>query len=124
MVLKPWKREKDYFCSSKKVATYERRINQNITENSDTESAQSSSNGTVAYKDNVISRLDEVEGEDVDISSSQPWEDQSATSSSCHNGIFYDEIGLLFNKDAQVLALFSTVFWVVLLMQPINAIST
>ncbi len=38
-------------------------------------------------------------------------------------GIFYDEIGLLFNKDVGVLALFSTVFWVVLLMQPINAIA-
>lgn len=35
----------------------------------------------------------------------------------------YDEIGLIFNKDAQVLALFSSVFWLVLVMQPINAIA-
>ncbi|MDT0687883.1 MATE family efflux transporter [Autumnicola psychrophila] len=38
-------------------------------------------------------------------------------------GIFYDEIGLLFNKEATVLALFSSVFWIVLLMQPVNAIA-
>ncbi|MDT0691313.1 MATE family efflux transporter [Salegentibacter sp. F188] len=38
-------------------------------------------------------------------------------------GIFYDEIGLLFNKETTVLALFSSVFWIVLLMQPINAIA-
>ena len=38
-------------------------------------------------------------------------------------GIFYSEIGLLFNKEPAVLLLFSSVFWVVLLMQPINAIA-
>ncbi|HLR37001.1 MAG TPA: MATE family efflux transporter, partial [Chitinophagaceae bacterium] len=38
-------------------------------------------------------------------------------------GLFYNEIGLLFNKDAGVLTVFSSVFWVVLLMQPINAIA-
>ncbi len=37
--------------------------------------------------------------------------------------VFYQEIGLIFNKEATVLALFSSVFWVVLLMQPINAIA-
>ena len=38
-------------------------------------------------------------------------------------GLFYNEIGLIFNKEATVLALFSSVFWLVLLMQPINAIA-
>src|SRR5690606_6383981 len=38
-------------------------------------------------------------------------------------GIFYSEIGLLFNKEPAVLLLFSSVFWVVLLMQPVNAIA-
>ena len=37
--------------------------------------------------------------------------------------LFYDEIGLLFNKEASVLVLFSSVFWLVLLMQPVNAIA-
>jgi len=37
--------------------------------------------------------------------------------------LFYDEIGLVFNKEATVLTLFSSVFWLVLLMQPINAIA-
>lgn len=37
--------------------------------------------------------------------------------------LLYDEIGLIFNKDEQVLLLFSSVFWLVLLMQPINAIA-
>ncbi|MUP45048.1 MATE family efflux transporter [Gramella sp. BOM4] len=37
--------------------------------------------------------------------------------------LFYDEIGLLFNKEVTVLALFSSVFWIVLLMQPVNAIA-
>jgi len=37
--------------------------------------------------------------------------------------LFYDEIGLLFNKETSVLLLFSSVFWIVLLMQPINAIA-
>jgi putative MATE family efflux protein len=38
-------------------------------------------------------------------------------------GLFYDEIGLIFNKEENVLVLFSSVFWLVLLMQPINAIA-
>ncbi|MDT0676383.1 MATE family efflux transporter [Autumnicola musiva] len=38
-------------------------------------------------------------------------------------GMFYDEIGWLFNKEATVLALFSSVFWIVLIMQPVNAIA-
>lgn len=38
-------------------------------------------------------------------------------------GIFYDEIGLLFNKEPAVLALFASTFWVVLLMQPVNAVA-
>ncbi len=37
--------------------------------------------------------------------------------------VFYNEIGLIFNKDAGVLVLFSSVFWIVLLMQPVNAIA-
>ncbi len=37
--------------------------------------------------------------------------------------IFYNEIGLIFNKDIGVLVLFSSVFWIVLLMQPVNAIA-
>ncbi|MCP9199213.1 MATE family efflux transporter [Gramella sp. GC03-9] len=37
--------------------------------------------------------------------------------------LFYDEIGLLFNKEENVLVLFSSVFWIVLLMQPVNAIA-
>ncbi len=37
--------------------------------------------------------------------------------------LFYNEIGLLFNKEASVLVLFSSVFWIVLLMQPVNAIA-
>nr|WP_233494470.1 MATE family efflux transporter [Mesonia sp. K7] len=36
---------------------------------------------------------------------------------------FYEQIGLIFNKETQVLAVFSSVFWIVLLMQPINAIA-
>lgn len=38
-------------------------------------------------------------------------------------GLFYSEIGLLFNKEPAVLLLFSSVFWIVLLMQPVNAIA-
>ncbi|WP_224487984.1 MATE family efflux transporter [Robertkochia flava] len=38
-------------------------------------------------------------------------------------GIFYRDIGLIFNKDPEVLALFATVFWIVLIMQPVNAIA-
>lgn len=37
--------------------------------------------------------------------------------------LFYDSIGWIFNKENAVLALFSSVFWMVLLMQPINAIA-
>lgn len=37
--------------------------------------------------------------------------------------IFYTEIGLLFSKEESVVMLFSSVFWVVLLMQPVNAIA-
>ena len=37
--------------------------------------------------------------------------------------VFYNQIGLLFNKEASVLAIFSSVFWIVLLMQPVNAIA-
>ncbi|MBZ9629611.1 MATE family efflux transporter [Salegentibacter sp. LM13S] len=38
-------------------------------------------------------------------------------------GLFYNQIGLVFNKDITVLAIFSSVFWIVLLMQPVNAIA-
>ncbi|SNR39367.1 putative efflux protein, MATE family [Lutibacter agarilyticus] len=38
-------------------------------------------------------------------------------------GLFYHEIGLLFSKDAFVLESFYGVFWIVLLMQPINAVA-
>ncbi|MFO7719688.1 MAG: MATE family efflux transporter [Gillisia sp.] len=37
--------------------------------------------------------------------------------------LFYDEIGRIFNKEESVLVLFSSVFWLVLLMQPVNAIA-
>lgn len=37
--------------------------------------------------------------------------------------IFYGFIGRMFNKDIEVLALFYDVFWIVLLMQPINALA-
>ena len=38
-------------------------------------------------------------------------------------GVFYNRIGLVFNKEQAVLMLFSSTFWIVLLMQPINAIA-
>lgn len=38
-------------------------------------------------------------------------------------GVFYYKIGYAFNNDEQVLILFSSTFWIVLLMQPINAIA-
>ncbi|MCF8713468.1 MATE family efflux transporter [Joostella atrarenae] len=38
-------------------------------------------------------------------------------------GLFYDEIGRLFNKEEAVLGLFSSVFWIVLIMQPVNAVA-
>lgn len=37
--------------------------------------------------------------------------------------IFYDEIGLIFSKEAPVLILFTSAFWMVLFMQPVNAIA-
>lgn len=37
--------------------------------------------------------------------------------------LFYNEIGMIFNKDETVLVLFASVFWIVLLMQPVNAIA-
>ncbi|GAB2762040.1 MATE family efflux transporter [Salinimicrobium soli] len=37
--------------------------------------------------------------------------------------LFYEEIGLIFSKESTVLVLFSSVFWMVLFMQPINAIA-
>lgn len=37
--------------------------------------------------------------------------------------VFYRDIGLIFNQDPVVLAVFTSVFWVVLLMQPVNAIA-
>jgi putative MATE family efflux protein len=38
-------------------------------------------------------------------------------------GIFYKEIGLLFSQDKFVLQSFYGIFWIVLLMQPINAVA-
>ncbi len=37
--------------------------------------------------------------------------------------LFYEEIGLIFSKEAPVLLLFTSVFWMVLFMQPVNAIA-
>lgn len=37
--------------------------------------------------------------------------------------VFYDEIGRLFNKDAAVLLVFASSFWMVVLVQPINAVT-
>ena len=37
--------------------------------------------------------------------------------------LFYHPIGLLFSRDAEVLALFYGIFWIVLLMQPVNAVA-
>ena len=37
--------------------------------------------------------------------------------------LFYNQIGLIFSKEASVLVLFSSVFWMVLLMQPVNAVA-
>lgn len=36
---------------------------------------------------------------------------------------FYEPIGRLFSQDPEVLRLFSSIFWIVLLMQPINAVA-
>lgn len=38
-------------------------------------------------------------------------------------GIFYNDIGAIFTKEVTVLALFASVFWIVLIMQPLNAIA-
>ncbi|QCX53573.1 MATE family efflux transporter [Elizabethkingia sp. JS20170427COW] len=37
--------------------------------------------------------------------------------------VFYKPIGQVFNKDPRVLAIFTSVFWMVLLMQPINTLA-
>jgi len=37
--------------------------------------------------------------------------------------LLYEPIGLIFNKDDDVLGLFYQVFWIVLLMQPVNALA-
>lgn len=37
--------------------------------------------------------------------------------------IFYEPIGLLFSKDQEVLALFYGIFWIVIIMQPVNAVA-
>ncbi len=37
--------------------------------------------------------------------------------------LFYDQVGLIFSKETSVLVLFSSAFWMVLLMQPVNAIA-
>ncbi|MBQ0146899.1 MAG: MATE family efflux transporter [Flavobacteriaceae bacterium] len=37
--------------------------------------------------------------------------------------IFYQPIGMLFNKNSEVLEVFKSVFWIVLLLQPINTIA-
>lgn len=36
---------------------------------------------------------------------------------------FYDSIGQLFSQDEQVLALFGGIFWIVIIMQPVNAVA-
>lgn len=38
-------------------------------------------------------------------------------------GVFYKDIGLLFSKDPLVLESFYSIFWIVLIMQPINAVA-
>ncbi|WP_340199501.1 MATE family efflux transporter [Ascidiimonas sp. W6] len=37
--------------------------------------------------------------------------------------LIYNHIGLIFTKETEVLTLFSAVFWIVLLMQPLNAVA-
>ncbi|MEK6452027.1 MULTISPECIES: MATE family efflux transporter [unclassified Myroides] len=37
--------------------------------------------------------------------------------------IFYKQIGLLFNQDPEVIKVFLSVFWLILIMQPINALA-
>ncbi|WP_111706974.1 MATE family efflux transporter [Lutibacter citreus] len=41
----------------------------------------------------------------------------------CLCGVFYNDIGKLFSKDTNVLASFYQIFWIVILMQPINAVA-
>jgi len=36
---------------------------------------------------------------------------------------FYDDIGLMFSREQEVLTLFYQIFWIVILMQPLNAIA-
>lgn len=38
-------------------------------------------------------------------------------------GVFYKPIGLIFNQDPEVMAIFTSVFWMILIMQPINALA-
>jgi len=38
-------------------------------------------------------------------------------------GVFYMQIGRLFTKEQEVLELFAAIFWIVLVMQPINAVA-
>jgi putative MATE family efflux protein len=37
--------------------------------------------------------------------------------------MFYESIGMLFSKEKEVLSLFNSIFWIVLIMQPINAVA-
>ncbi len=37
--------------------------------------------------------------------------------------VFYNQIGLIFNKDKEVLMIFGSAFWIVLLMQPVNSVA-
>lgn len=37
--------------------------------------------------------------------------------------LFYKPIGLIFNQDPEVIAIFTAIFWIILLMQPINALA-
>lgn len=37
--------------------------------------------------------------------------------------IFYKQIGLIFNQDLEVITVFMSVFWIILVMQPINALA-
>ena len=37
--------------------------------------------------------------------------------------MFYDDIGLMFSREQEVLTLFYQIFWIVILMQPLNAIA-
>ena len=38
-------------------------------------------------------------------------------------GLFYKPIGLIFNQDPEVIAIFTSVFWIIIIMQPINALA-